>query len=59
MWYNNFKSAACAAARTSCADALLRMGLKYCIAENRGICSFYAEKGGLLVGFEDAGAPEL
>ena len=29
------------------------------IAENRGICSFYAEKGGLLVGFEDAGAPEL
>ena len=36
IWYNNLKPAACAAARTSCADALLRMGLKYCIAENRG-----------------------
>jgi len=28
MWYNNLKPAACAAARTSCADALLRMGFE-------------------------------
>ena len=28
IWYNNLKSAACAAARTSCADALLRMGFE-------------------------------
>ncbi|WP_302387337.1 hypothetical protein, partial [Ruthenibacterium lactatiformans] len=27
-WYNNLKSAACAAARSSCADALSRMGLR-------------------------------
>ena len=28
IWYNNLKAAACAAARTSCADALLRMGFE-------------------------------
>ena len=28
IWYNNLKSAACAAARTSCADALSRMGFE-------------------------------
>ena len=28
IWYNNLKSAACAAARSSCADALLRMGFE-------------------------------
>ena len=28
IWYNNLKSAACAAARSSCADALSRMDLR-------------------------------
>ena len=28
IWYNNLKSAACAAARSSCADALPRMGFE-------------------------------
>ena len=28
IWYNNLKAAACAAARTLCADALLRMGFE-------------------------------
>ena len=28
LWYNNLRPAACAAARTSCADALLRMGFE-------------------------------
>ena len=28
IWYNNLKSAACAAARSSCADALSRTGLE-------------------------------
>ena len=28
IWYNNLKSAACAAARSSCADALPHMGFE-------------------------------
>ncbi len=30
IWYNNLKSAACAAARSSCADALSRMDCTLC-----------------------------
>ncbi|MBQ5858081.1 MAG: fatty acid-binding protein DegV, partial [Peptococcaceae bacterium] len=46
------------AAANSLKEQLLAMypGANIRIGKTRGLCSFYAEKGGLMVGFEDGQA---
>ena len=49
IWYNNLKSAACAAARSSCADALSRMDLRtlnYAKPQECGFVEAAALRGG-------------